>query len=281
MNFHQDPIKHIKQVVLKVNDLESMSQFYKDIFGFQVIKVNDKHIELGANKQESILILEQLDQPDESQALRIGLYHVAYLLPSRADLASFTYHLIKHNIQFGAGDHHVSEALYFNDIEGNGIEVYADRDYKGWQWHANQVSMTTEAVDFDDLLQVAQKPFTQAPAGTLIGHVHLQVSDLEANEAFYHQGLGFDIVHRYGDHALFLSDEGYHHHVAMNTWGGGRLVKPTTTSRGLKTMSLSISDEAERTQILRQLQALGYQPQADKDHLSIVDPNGIIIKIEK
>ena len=133
MNFHQDPIKHIKQVVLKVNDLESMSQFYKDIFGFQVIKVNDKHIELGANKQESILILEQLDQPDESQALRIGLYHVAYLLPSRADLASFTYHLIKHKIQFGAGDHHVSEALYFNDIEGNGIEVYADRDYKGWQ----------------------------------------------------------------------------------------------------------------------------------------------------
>ncbi len=272
MRFHQSPITYVMEVELKVNDLQKMRDFYTNIVGFSILEASETRVVLTADGKTGLLVLEQL--PVLSSRQTAGLYHVAFLLPKRRDLANFTRHLVKHDIHFGGGDHLVSEALYFNDVEGNGIEIYADRDPEGWRWQDREVAMATYPVDFDDLLKEAVDTFTQLPKATVIGHLHLQVNDLDANERFYHEGLGFDIVSRYGNQALFMSDGGYHHHVAMNTWQRGSLPTPTKDDHGIKSFSLNV-DKKHRNQIVQRLQALGCVVNHSNGTMVVDDPTGI------
>jgi catechol 2,3-dioxygenase len=273
MRFHQSPIKYVTEVVLKVNDLQKMRNFYMNIIGFSILEASETRVMLTADGKTGLLVLEQLPVVSSPRSTA-GLYHVAFLLPQRRDLANFTHHLVQHNIQFGAGDHLVSEALYLNDVEGNGIEIYADRDPDGWRWQDREVAMATYPVDFDDLLKEAVETFTHLPKATVIGHLHLQVNDLDANERFYHEGLGFDIVSRYGHQALFMSDGGYHHHVAMNTWQSGSLLTPTKDDHGIKSYSLNV-DKKHHDQLKQRLQALGYVVHQSNGTMVVDDPTGI------
>ncbi|MDY0395143.1 VOC family protein [Virgibacillus halophilus] len=128
-------------------------------------------------------------------------------------------HILQSGQQLGAADHLVSEALYFSDPDGNGIEVYHDRPSNLWQWENRQVSMTTDPLDANDILAEPDIAWQGLPEHTLMGHIHLHVSDLEEAEAFYVQGLGFRIATTYPG-ALFLSTADYHHHIGLNVWNG-------------------------------------------------------------
>ena len=150
---------------------------------------------------------------------RLGLFHVAILLPNRAALGRFVTHLANINERAGMSDHNVSEAIYLTDPDGLGLEIYADRPPEMWQIRDGQLAMATEPLDTHAVLESAHGiRWTGAPAGTTIGHVHLHVGDLAQGATFYHEGLGFDKTVWNYPGALFLAAGGYHHHVGTNTW---------------------------------------------------------------
>lgn len=150
---------------------------------------------------------------------RLGLYHYAILLPDRPALGRFLRHLSEIGERAGMSDHFVSEALYLTDPDGLGIEVYADRPRGAWRHEDRQLTMTTIPLDVDALLRAAGgERWSGMPSGTVLGHVHLFVADLERAAAFYHAGLGLDKTVWSYPGALFLSAGGYHHHLGINTW---------------------------------------------------------------
>jgi catechol 2,3-dioxygenase len=153
---------------------------------------------------------------------RLGLFHFAVLLPDRASLGRFVKHLSEIGAYAGMSDHLVSEALYLNDPDGLGIEVYADRGRDKWQYEGRELKMATIPLNVQDLVSAAGgEPWNGMPNGTTIGHVHLHVGDLDEAAAFYHEALGFDKVTWSYPGALFLSAGGYHHHLGTNTWAAG------------------------------------------------------------
>src|ERR687884_848015 len=150
---------------------------------------------------------------------RLGLYHFAILLPDRASLGRFVRHLGEIGARAGMSDHFVSEAVYLTDPDGLGIEVYADRPRGAWRYDERQLYMTTNHLNVNDVIAAARgEQWSGMPAGTVLGHVHLYVDDIEKAEAFYHAALGFDKVVWSYPGALFLSAGGYHHHLGTNTW---------------------------------------------------------------
>jgi len=153
---------------------------------------------------------------------RLGLYHYAILLPDRPALGRFLRHLTEIGERAGMSDHFVSEALYLTDPDGLGIEVYADRPRGDWRHDDRQLTMTTIPLDVEAVLGAAGgEPWSGMPSGTVLGHVHLFVADLERAATFYHAGLGLDKTVWSYPGALFLSAGGYHHHLGVNTWATG------------------------------------------------------------
>jgi catechol 2,3-dioxygenase len=153
---------------------------------------------------------------------RLGLYHFAILLPERAALGRFLRHLGEMGERAGMSDHLVSEAVYLSDPDGLGIEVYADRPRDSWRRAGRQLAMATDPLDVENLLRAAgSEPWSGMPAGTVLGHVHLYVDDLDRATAFYHAGLGLDKTVWSYPGALFMSAGGYHHHLGTNTWAAG------------------------------------------------------------
>jgi catechol 2,3-dioxygenase len=176
---------------------------------------------LGPQRSDTVL-LEIHEKPgvhSVERRGRIGLYHFAILLPDRPSLGRFLKHLADIGAQAGMSDHFVSEAIYLSDPDGIGIEVYADRPRSAWRHEARQLTMTTIPLDVEDLIAAGgNEPWTGAPRGTTIGHIHLYVRDIDAAAAFYHDALGFDKVVWNYPGALFMSAGGYHHHLGTNTW---------------------------------------------------------------
>src|SRR5699024_3457414 len=143
------------------------------------------------------------------------------LLPTRKDLADFVFHTINIGLPIGSSDHLVSEALYFNDPDGNGIEVYRVRDPSEWNWVNGEVKMAVDPRDFEDFVKEGQQNAGDGlPDATLMGYIHLHVADMAQTKTFYEKGLGFETVCRFGDQALFISTGKYHHHIGLNTWNG-------------------------------------------------------------
>lgn len=262
MKYHNENGMYVKSVELDVKDLTLMKDFYLKVFGFIILSEDDAKVVLSANGQDPLLTLNKLENAIVNPNL-FGLYHIAYLLPKRKDLASFVLHINNLKIPFGAGDHLVSEAIYFDDPEGNGIEVYVDRDASVWIWENGLVKMSTLQVDFDDLLKEKLYEYSQIPKETVIGHVHLSVDDIEKNEAFYIERLGFNLVSKLQDSAYFVSDKDYHHHIAFNVWNKNHKVKPNKNNTGLKKIVLNVGDQ----------HAL--------KNSTLFDPNGITVDFKK
>lgn len=214
-NFHQKPVTFVGEVSINVLDLDKAITFYQDIIGLQVLKKNERQAVLTTDGKTPLLTLEQPADVIPKEGRTTGLYHFALLLPTRADLSIFLRHLLQTKYPFGAADHEVSEALYITDPDGNGIEVYSDRPSTDWKWANGEVAMGTDPLDGNDLLEESNGEWSVMPAGTLMGHIHLHVSDLRNTEEFYMQGLGFTVVNRYAG-ALFTSTGGYHHHIGLN-----------------------------------------------------------------
>ena len=211
-----DPIE-ISAVTLAVRDLDRVVRFYADVIGIEPIETGPDAVWLGVAGRKLLRLLHRPDfLPVDPQAA--GLFHIAFLLPTRADLGRWLRHAAALGVDLaGAADHLVSEAVYLADPEGNGIEIYADRPRTAWTWEAgSQIVMANNRLDLAALRAIDAEPWTGAPPGTRIGHVHLQVGDLDVAAPFY-TGLGLVVTRRWPQ-AIFLSTGGYHHQVALNTW---------------------------------------------------------------
>ena len=284
-HFHKKPNLYTSHVQLKVSDLERSVEYYTAIIGFQVLNQTEDTAYLTVDGTSSLISLVEVRNAVSPQGFT-GLYHFALLLPTRKDLGNIVQHFIQHNVRIGAADHDVSEALYLNDPDGNGIEIYIDRPEQEWTWtHDGHVHMTTEQLDFQPILAEADGNWTGLPAGTVMGHIHLSASDLSKTEDFYTNVLDYQVVCRYGGQALFISTGNYHHHIGLNTWqSNGRPALPDHAA-GLKSYTVVLKDEAYAVSVRDRLQAAGMLVEhyaegplyGGKQLFSTVDPNGIRI----
>ena len=226
-------------------------------------------------------VLLRLTEPDGVQLKTeqtTGLYHLALLLPTRTNLAQVVRHFVQNEVRFDSGDHLVSEALYLADPDGNGIEIYTDRQPHEWNWDNGEVAMTTDPVDFESLLQEKTTDKWQGlPENTVMGHIHLQVSNLAENEKFYIDGLGFSVVNRYGNAALFISSHDYHHHIALNTWSSRHARHADQLETGLAAYTIMFPDEETITQKIAQLKEIGVTVHEENGTYYTYDPSRIKI----
>ncbi|MBP2242216.1 catechol 2,3-dioxygenase [Cytobacillus eiseniae] len=279
MNFHSEPNVFVRQVDIKVADLERAIAFYQQVIGFQILEKQERKAVLTADGKTPLLQIEQPEEVVSKQPRTTGLYHFALLLPTRSDLAKIIEHFIKNGYPLqGASDHLVSEALYLADPDGNGIEIYTDRPAESWVWNNGEVHMTTERLDIESILAEGDgTPWSGLPAKTVMGHIHLHVADLHAAEQFYCQGLGFEVVTRYGGQALFISSGGYHHHIGLNTWNGLGAPAPVENSVGLASYTLIFPNEEAREMVIERLKRIEV-PVSKKDHSYLAkDPSGNLI----
>jgi catechol 2,3-dioxygenase len=221
----------IGRVALTVADLPRVGAFYESALGLHQMSKAGGVATYGAGGR---VLLELRADPAARRSARseAGLFHTAFLMPSRDQLGRWLIHAAETRVPIqGASDHLVSEAIYLADPEGNGIEVYVDRPRADWPKDRNgNLRMSTDPLDLDDIARTAAAPWDAAPDGMVVGHVHLQVGDVAGAEDFYGTTLGFDIVTHYPG-ASFLGSGGYHHHLGANVWnsrGAGRRAMPAT-----------------------------------------------------
>lgn len=275
MNFHREPITFVGQVNLKVQNLERSLAFYREVIGFEVIEQTDSSANLTADGKTVLLSIQQSNNLIPKQGKTTGLYHYALLLPKRSDLAEIVQHFRETGLRFGSSDHLVSEALYLSDPDGNGIEIYIDREPSAWDWDNGEVAMAVDPLNFADLLSGGeQQRWKGLPAGTVMGHIHLHVSELVKTEEFYSKGLGFEVVNRYGEQALFISDGKYHHHIGLNTWNGVGAPAPSPNSVGLESFTIMFPNEEKKNKIIAQLKNIGASVTEENGLTIATDPSG-------
>jgi catechol 2,3-dioxygenase len=253
-------------VRLQVADLERSLEYYERVLGFRVIERGSDRALLAAHGDDTVLIelRERRGARPVPRRGRLGLYHYAILLHDRAALGRFLAHLAELGVHAGMSDHLVSEALYLTDPDGLGIEVYADRPRSSWKHKDRQLAMATNPLDVQNLVAAANdERWTGMPAGTVVGHVHLYVADIDEAAAFYHDGLGLDKVVWSYPGALFLSAGGYHHHLGTNTWAGGAPRAEETDARLLE-WTVLVPSSADATAAAHSIGAAGYTVEQSK-----------------
>jgi catechol 2,3-dioxygenase len=208
-------------VVLQVSDLERSLSYYWEVLGLKVLERSGNRADLGITGASPIVsLVERKGAGAVPPGGALGLYHFAILLPDRPALGRFLLHLAELGVRAGMSDHLVSEAIYLQDPDNLGIEVYADRPRSEWRRERNgQLSMSTKPLDAHSVAAAAGvERWSGAPSGTTLGHMHLHVGSIEQAESFYHGAIGFDITVSTYPGALFMSAGGYHHHLGVNTW---------------------------------------------------------------
>ena len=270
---------HIGRVVLQIGDLARSVVYYERVIGLRTITRDDTAATLGAHGDDRPLLTlrERAGARPVPRRGRLGLYHFAILLPDRAALGRFLAHLAGLGVHAGMSDHLVSEAVYLTDPDGLGIEVYADRPRGSWRRRNNQLEMATEPLDAADVIRAGGgAPWTGAPAGTTIGHVHLFVGELAPAERFYHTTLGLDKVVWSYPGALFMSAGGYHHHLGTNTWAAGAAVAEADDARMLEWELVTPGVAAAAA---GRLEAAGYSAVATNRGWLATDPWGTSIRL--
>jgi catechol 2,3-dioxygenase len=281
-----DPNLRISSVQLDVSDLPRSIDFYERTLGLPLISRDDHHAWLGPDPLHPALVLGDIAAPTPLPPGATGLYHVAWLHPTRAALAETVRRVADARWPFeGASDHGVSEALYLSDPDGLGIEIYVDRPRERWQRPpgGQGVTMVTLPLDLDDLLaQSTAEPAPTVPPQTEIGHVHLKVSDVPRTAAFYRDALGLEEQAQIPS-AAFLAAGGYHHHVGANSWQSRGAGPAPDSAPGLRRVEFELSDAdaldaLERT--LADAPDQGSRRSAERDSavdLSVRDPDDLLL----
>lgn len=268
-------------VRLQVHDLPRSIGYYERVLGLQVLHRNPTLATLAAPGDEVPLIelVERRGATPVPRRGRLGLYHFALLLPGRAALGRFVSHLGAIGEYAGSADHLVSEALYLTDPDGLGIEVYADRPRSTWRTQGRALAMATDLLDLDDLVAAGGgQPWSGAPRGTRMGHIHLYVDDLDVAAAFYHAGLGLDRIVLNFPGALFMSAGGYHHHLGANTWAAGAPVAGEGDARLLEwTIRLPRPSDVEAAAL--SLATAGHRVVQDAGSAVAADPWGTSVRL--
>jgi len=270
-------------VRLKVADLGRVRRFYEDAIGLRLLERSDDVAQLGAGGRTAVeLVASPIAKPRPPGTT--GLFHLAIVVPGRAELAGALARIASAGWRLtGASDHLVSEALYLNDPEGNGIEIYRDRPRSEWRYENGEIRMSTLPLDVDRLLADLpdDEPGTDAmPAGTRIGHLHLNVADLDEAQAFYSGVLGFDVTVRGYPGALFFSTGGYHHHIGVNTWAGPGAPAPPEGSRGLEWLELTVEDQRRLAELEERLERAEAEHDPVAAGILTRDPcgNGLLVR---
>lgn len=278
MKFHNKPYTFVELVELKVTNLENSLTFYQEVVGFKVLEKTATKALLTADGQTALLSIEQPADIIPTQQKTTGLYHFALLLPTREDLGAVLRHFAETNIRIGAGDHLVSEALYLNDPDGNGIEIYSDRPDTEWTWKDGYVGMDTLQIDAQSILEAgANTQWNGLPEGTVMGHIHLSVKELVETEKFFN-ALGLQVVTPYPG-ALFMASGKYHHHVGLNTWNGVGASAPAENVVGLKAFTLVFPSTEELDVAINQLKAIEVEVIQEDGIFTTKDPSQNKIKM--
>jgi catechol 2,3-dioxygenase len=240
----------VERVALRVSDVERSSDFYARITGLEPREAGAERALLGApDGGPARLELRRAERPGRAPRRATGLFHTAFLYPTRGRLAAALRRVAteRHPLS-GASDHLVSEALYLDDPDGLGIELYRDRPREEWPapGPGERVRMDTLPLDLQDLLGEGDEELPAAAAGLGIGHVHLKVADVEDAVAFWTGDVGLDLMTRFGDEAAFLAADGYHHHIGANTWFTRGAEPEPRSGPGLDEVVLAVSDGSDR-----------------------------------
>ncbi|WP_394689943.1 VOC family protein [Hoeflea sp.] len=272
---------HIHSLSLRVRDLENMTAFYSAVIGLDVLSVEPDQTILGKDGKPLINLIkrpnDELDDPRTS-----GLYHTAFLMPTREDLGRWLIMAYMNGVPFtGFSDHRVSEALYLNDPEGNGIEIYADRPHQGWEWRDNRVIMGSYQLDLDNLVEGLPHDGTlpySAPSGFRIGHIHMRVGDTQLAQDFYVKASGLDLTALIrDDSAAFFSNGRYHHHIGANIWHSRNAGQRPQNMSGLEDAAFSIKPEL-MDGLRQRLKTHGSDIRETADMLETLDPWGTRIR---
>lgn len=254
---------------LFVADIVAMKKFYHDQVGLEVLSTAAQHVVLGHDQTP---VIELVSRPKLAMAgtREAGLFHNAVLFETKGALATTVGKLITASPRLftGTGDHLVSEAFYFNDPEGNGLELYVDRPTNTWQWRDGQVAM--DSLYIDPMAFINNHAAAGAPGDKKLGHVHLRIGDTVLARRFYVDILGFAATADMGS-ALFVSVGGYHHHIGLNTWqsaGAG----PRTPSLGLSTITIYLDHDDDVSQLASRLEASSYPFTYYRGIVSVSDP---------
>lgn len=275
-------------VRLQVGDLERSLAFYVTVLGLEVLERAPGRAALGTplpGRRSLVDLHERRGALPSPGRGRTGLFHFAILLPDRPALGRFTRHLGALGVQAGAGDHLVSEALYLQDPDNLGVEIYADRPRSTWRRVGRELRMTTDPVDVPGLVAASgEEHWRGMPADSVIGHVHLHVGDLDTASAFYSETLGFDRTVWGYPGALFLAAGGYHHHLGTNLWAGRGALAPAPDEAQLLEWTIDLPGPAALAAAMASLESHGVAPaqrsSADVEAEALVlDPWGTPVRL--
>lgn len=270
------PLTTVGAVHLTVSDLDRSLDYYRDAIGLRVLEAGAGRASLGAGERELLVLTEQ---PGARPARgHTGLYHFALLLAERADLARWLAHAARDRVALtGMADHFVSEALYLDDPDGHGIEIYWDRPREVWEGQVAE-RMTTVAIDVESLLGELDDPRTEPFDGltdeTVMGHVHLKVADVAPTVAFYRDVLGFGLMAQLGGQIAFFGAGGYHHHIGSNTWESRGAGPPPAGLAALRHATIVLPDAAERDRVIGRAEHAGHAAQDSPHGPLLRDPSG-------
>jgi catechol 2,3-dioxygenase len=279
-----DPNLRIDSVELAVSDLPRSVDFYERLLGLPLLSNDDETASLGPDREHPALRLRRLSSPEPTPPRSTGLFHVAWLHPTRESLAATVRRIAGGGWSFeGASDHGVSEALYLSDPDGLGIEIYVDRPRDRWERGADGrgVRMYTAPLDLEDLLaQSSERPSTAIAPGSGIGHVHLKVAEVPRANAFYRDALGFEEQAEIPS-AAFLSAGGYHHHIGLNSWQSQGGAPAPEGAPGLRSVSFELPGTGALEELERRVADApgsgGAAAVNEEGRLSLRDPDGQLL----
>lgn len=256
---------------LRVRDMYRQLAFYTDGVGLAPLADGPGSVTLGLGDTPIVQLTESKELRSAPRSAA-GLFHTAVLFNELPDLARTLVSMYTKYAETyaGTGDHLVSQAFYFTDPEGNGVELYHDRPRDQWQWNNGQVAMDTLHIDPKKFISehLTEEPTSQA--GTL-GHVHLQVGDIATARAFYVDALGFDQTLNFGGSALFVAAGGYHHHMAMNVWNSAG-AGPRASTLGMGVVDVVVPTVEEVDAAAARLKDAGFATTHDGRTLTVLDP---------
>lgn len=274
----------IGAVNLQISDLDRSLDFYTRVIGFSVHSLGEREGQRYAmlSVPGGQVLLELREKPGARSVhhqARLGLYHFAVLLPTRADLGRFIRHAFALGVRVGQSDHHFSEATYLVDPDGLSIEVYRDRSRDAWNTTEDgEIIGGSDPLNLSALNEAAgDTPWNGLPVGTTLGHMHFYVGDLEQAARFYHKGLGFPKVTWSWPGALFLGAGGYHHHIGLNTWAAGSKPSGKDDAR-LLSWDLILPDEDAIDATIQSLEQAGFSVTPVVSGVLASDPWGITVR---
>lgn len=283
--FTIDPATHLGHLALTVASLRRSIDYYERAIGLRLLATSGSSATLGVAERPLLVLDEQQGASPWPRGGRgyTGLYHFALLIPSRTALGQWLAHWLALGLPMpGQGDHLVSEALYLEDPDGHGIEIYRDRPRSEWQWSGGRLRMATDPVDIRGLLEAAELApgaWSGMPPATTLGHIHLQVRDIGTSGSFYRDLLGFEVMTSMPS-ALFLAAGGYHHHIGMNVWHSQGMGAAPRGSVRMTYFTVEMPTLAALEAVVDRLANIGAASIHDGHTAAVVDPSGNEIRFE-